>query len=616
MKGAGCVGYWPWRIPTPWRSEVRGALRRGDKEALKRLSGEVSLADQSAHSMWLAGAVVKDYGGPEGKARAVALLERAYASHPTDFGLVSLLARALYTSDPPRTNEALRYYTVAVALRPESPWVWAGLGQVLRDARRLEESAAAHRKAIELKPDFAAAHTNLGSTLSDQKQLDAALAAHRKAVELDPDAPDAHNSLGVALEALGKRDDAIAAYRKAAELKPDFASAHSNLGGLLREQGEYDEAETECLTAIKHDESLVSAHYHLGNVRLSQKKYDEAAAAYRRAVELEPDYAKGHAGLGIALRMLKQHAPAVAELDLAIRYDPNDYKSHRNRAASLNDLGYLDEAIAGNREANRLDPSSALGQYNLGNALREKGALDDAIYCYRVAIRLQPDYAEAYWNLGQTLKRKGEFRDALATLRRADLVGSRQPNWAPGRAPLIREAERLVELDRRLPAVLKGEQAPADANEQVELAICLSYKGQKLAAAQLFKQAFTGQKSASTVNGMHAAGAAALAGCGQGIGAADLTEADRARWRRQALNWLRSTAAVWTKQLDSENPQTRARSLRTLRLLRYQVEFAGVRDSAGLAKLPETESISWRQFWDEVDGILARADAAPVTPPK
>ena len=36
-------------------------------------------------------------------------------------------------------------------------------------------------------------------------------------------------------------------------------------------------------------------------------------------------------------------------------------------------------------------------------------------------------------------------------------------------------------------------------------------------------------------------------------------------------------------------------------------DLAGIREEAGLAKLPEDERETWRAFWAEVDAALARA---------
>ncbi|MBP3955032.1 hypothetical protein J8F10_07020 [Gemmata sp. G18] len=54
----------------------------------------------------------------------------------------------------------------------------------------------------------------------------------------------------------------------------------------------------------------------------------------------------------------------------------------------------------------------------------------------------------------------------------------------------------------------------------------------------------------------NAACGAALARCSQGVDTDTLSEADRALWGRQAIDWLRQNLACWSKALDGGNAQT------------------------------------------------------------
>ena len=82
---------------------------------------------------------------------------------------------------------------------------------------------------------------------------------------------------------------------------------------------------------------------------------------------------------------------------------------------------------------------------------------------YRDAIRLQPAYPEAHCNLGHVLRDQGRFTDALEALRRGHALGSKTPGWSYPSPAWIRQCERLVELEGKLPAVLKGDAEPVSA---------------------------------------------------------------------------------------------------------------------------------------------------------
>src|SRR5262249_5087763 len=155
-------------------------------------------------------------------------------------------------------------------------------------------------------------------------------------------------------------------------------------------------------------------------------------------------------------------------------------------------------------------------------ALDDKGQLDEAVAEYRQAIRLKPDYAEAHCNLGIVLRQQGRFDEALACLRRGHELGSKQPGWDYPSVQWVRDAERLLALDRKLPAILTGEETPANPGEAIALAGMGQQPHQKryVASARLYAEAFAAEpKLAADLNQQHrynAACSATLAAAGQG----------------------------------------------------------------------------------------------------
>src|SRR5439155_14158400 len=111
-------------------------------------------------------------------------------------------------------------------------------------------------------------------------------------------------------------------------------------------------------------------------------------------------------------------------------------------------------------------------------------------------------------------------------------------------AQWVKDAERLVELDRKLSAILEAKYKPADDGERLALAwLCQQpYKQLYAAAAQLYAGAFAHDaKLTEDMRQQHrynAACAAALAGSGHNGDATGLGEAEGKRWRDQAQEWL------------------------------------------------------------------------------
>jgi Flp pilus assembly protein TadD/serine/threonine protein kinase len=700
----------------PWRVGVREAVTRSDWKALERLAGEADIERQPPNFLCALAATLPATMKPA----RLELLRRVQRAYPADLWANHDLAFELAQNGQP--GEAVRYYTAALALRPDNPGMYlnrgqalnkAGeldgmiadyrhalklapqypeahgnlgfalydrgrldeaiaefrealrlkpnlaeihmtLGNALQDKRRVDEAIAEYREAIRIKKDYADAHNNLGTALLSQGQLDEALAEFREAIRLKPDSPDAHANLGIALHAKGRQDEAIAEFREAIRLKPDSPKAHSNLGialrtkgrldeailedreairlageskkdtmmahltlaNALKDKGRLDDAIAEYREAIRLDKRHPVPHFGLGIVLQTQGQLDEAIVHYRQAIALMPQWPEAHANLGVALYAKGQLDDAIAEFREALRLKPEDPGTHTNLGIALSDRGRLDEAISEHREAIRLTvqlkKATPVPHVNLGNALRTKGRLDEAIAEYREALRINEDYPEAHFALSLGLFQQGHFREALEEMRRADELGSRNPRWPNPSAQWVKQLERLVELDARLPKIREGKATPASAAERVELAQLCSLKRLHRTAARFYAEAFAAEsRPADHLSGHRysAACAAALAGCGQGEDAGKLDEDERVRLRAQALSWLRADLAAWVLMLNEKSDKAVPFVANIMRLWLANPDLTGVRGPA-LAQLPEAERQAWQKLWTDVADLLSRAERA------
>jgi len=170
-----------------------------------------------------------------------------------------------------------------------------------------------------------------------------------------------------------------------------------------------------------------------------------------------------------------------------------------------------------------------------------------------------------------------------------------------------------VELDRKLPAVLRGDAEPASAAERIEMAyFCWQHKRMYVTATRLSAEAFAADaKLASDPSREHravAAAYAALAAAGQGEDARHLPDKVIVMLRRQALGWLRADLAQYTKMAE----RSEAAEIETVRqrLGRWQRDagFASVRDQAALDQLPADERQQWRQLWADVAVVRKKVE--------
>ena len=490
----------------PERNPLRSAIRKRDRAVLAAMARAPTNREMPANTACLLARVLGNLGSRDD---AIAVLAAARAGSPADFwinhDLGELLSAEKKTAE---AADAVRFLTVAAALKPDSPGTLVNLGAALAEQGKLDEAIAADREAIRLKPDYAEAHANLGNVLETQGKLVEAIAPYREAIRLKPDLAATHYNLGTVFAAQGKLVEAIAAYREAIRLKPDDMSTHYNLGCVLAKQG----------------------------------KLDEAVAAYCEAIRLKPDAAEPHC--------------------------------------------------------------------NLGGTLQVQGKLVEAIAAYREAIRLMPDFVDAHCNLGHALRLQGRYAEALAELRKGHEIGSKLADWPYPSAQWVAECEALVALEARLPALLRGDDRPKDNADRLALGQ-LCYDTKRFAAsARFWGDALTDDPKLGddrqAQRRYNAACSAAMAGTGGGIDDPKPDDAARAKLRDQARDWLRAELSAWKKVAMTAEPGNKPLVAKTLQHWKADADLAGVRDTEGLAKLPEAERAEWRGLWADVDALLQK----------
>jgi serine/threonine protein kinase/Flp pilus assembly protein TadD len=560
--------------PDAWRCAIREARASGRKEDLKTLVASGPISKLPATTLVALASLFAKEGGSTAQL-IVAALREAQHRDPADFRVNVRLAGFLADEvKPPQVDEAVGFYRAALALRPQSYLVRLNLSAVLCENNRLDEGIVYCKEAIDLRPEVSGAYQNLGSALFDKGQVDEAIAAYRQAIRYGKQWAHLHHMLGRALAAKGRFDEAIAAYNEAIHVKQDFATAHIDLGNALDAKGRHDEAIACYREAIRHDKGNAVAHSNLGDALREKGQLDEAIACCRQAIFLKTDFALAHSNLGLALR----------------------------------DKGLLDEAIAEFREA--IGKGFVEAHLYLAHALSDKGDLDGAIAVCQDAIHIKKDFAEAYCMLGIMLRRKTQFVEALGHYRRAHELGSKLPDWHDRSAQFVRDAERLVALDQKLPAFLEAKAKPADVAECLGLAEICFYKELFAATCRFFAEAFAADAKLELDHRYNAACAAALAGCGKGKDS-PVGEAERACLRRQALAWLRADLKARGQQLENEGDKARPVVRKLMQHWQRDPDFNGVRGPEPLARLPEGERQQWQELWKDVAALGQRAAEPP-----
>ena len=417
-------------------------------------------------------------------------------------------------------------------------------------------------------------------------------------VEVGAQPPRALADVAGILQENGRAEGAVSLLRRAWEAYPGDFWINHNLGLALAmsqprnfwmnrplglapaasQPPQPDEAIRFLSVAVALRPESAGAWSNLADTFLGKGRFDEAIWACGKAIGLRRDYAAAHATFGNALA----------------------------------GKGRLDEAIAAYRESISIRPRFAPAHYNLGTILLRQGDFPAAAACFRQAVQINPEYAEAHCNLGQALLRQGDLHAALEAARTGHNLGSHRKDWRyPNSAEWVKEIEHFIELDGRLPAILKGEDRHVSAAERIFLADLCRFKRLYFNSVRFYSEAVNADAVLAAALGAHhrygAVRSATLAGCGEGEDAAAVSDEARARLRKQALEWLRADLAGGAKRLEGGTPPDRAEVQSVLHTRRNDPALAGVRDADRLAALPATERTEWQQYWADVAALAAKA---------
>jgi serine/threonine-protein kinase len=481
--------------PDEDRNRIRDALQKRDRSALVQLTQPDQLARLPVTTALYVFDVLRWTGGED---EALELLRQVQRQHPGDFWVNWHLARNLTSKghwredEARRRDEALRFFSAALAARPTNAEIHVDIGRVLQDQGKREQAIAEYREAIARKPDLAMAYFALGYALYPQGQQKEAIAAYRKAIALQPNYVEAYIDLGNALLEQGQLAEAEAAYRKAMELRPDFPLAYYNLGIALRAQGHLAAAAAAYRKALDL-QADAKAYNNLGALLNDLGHLAEAVAAYRKAIALRPDFADAYFNLGIALRAQRQQVEAEAAFRQVIARQPDSAEAHCNLGAVLLEQGQFPAALAELRHGHEL-------------GTRQRGWT----------------YPSAQW------VKDAERLRALDARLPAILSGQAQPADAAEQLDLAQLCQKPY---RRLDA----------ASARFHAAVFA-------AQPRLADNVPAGDR-------YNAARAAALAGCGQGDDKPLPDVKERGRWRQQALDWLRADLAWWRQRAETGQAQ-------------------------------------------------------------
>jgi len=551
-------------------------------------------------------------------------------------------------------------------------WIYHNIGFLQESAGRHAEALALYEQARAIRDrlarenpsvtvfqfDLARSHTSIGAMRSAMGRPAETLVSFEQARVIwellsreNPSVTDFQRSLawnyhnagilqcdmGRQAEALASLEKALAIHTRLATENPsvtvfqyDLARSHNDIGRLLRTTGRPVQA--------------------LGS-------FEQARAIWERQARENPLFteqsglASSYQNIGILEREKGRPQGAMTWFEKARAIWERQTREHPESPEFASDLGGILNDMA------MID----LGERRLDQG---RAKLTRAIELQRKALASNP----ANPNYRQFLT--DHLRNLITAYR-----GLGDPNGvskAERELAEIRDSDpAMVDVDARLLVIIKGDQQPKDEAERLQLAQRAHDKAFHRTAAKLWSDALAANPKLiddrQAAYRYHAACAAALAACANntptlpspikgeaktknssplvtegktmnsspikgeaktktknssplvgedtgGGAATQLTEAERTKLRRQALDWLNAELAVHAKLLGSGSPDAKAFVAQTLKHWQNDPDLAGIREANGLGALPESERALWRTLWAGVAALLetARAAAGPA----
>jgi tetratricopeptide (TPR) repeat protein len=277
---------------------------------------------------------------------------------------------------PPRINDAIDAYLVALDGDPNNSRAWAELARIqayssnmLRNdserLQRLTEARASADRAVELAPDESTYHAIRAFVLDWY----------------------AFNPLVPAEESAEALVEAEREASRAFQLDPDNALALAYYAEILADQQKWLTAEKYAAQAVAADPNSMDTHRVYGYVLETLGKYNSAIQQYQEAVRINPNMTF------IYLRIGQNYREGIKNPDRALEYF--DRAAKINEALGVqNSLPYIEIART----------YTQIGQFFAASINAEK------------ALELDPTSANVYGQLGIIFRRARNYEGAMSLL--------------------------------------------------------------------------------------------------------------------------------------------------------------------------------------------------------
>ncbi|HJT57300.1 MAG TPA: tetratricopeptide repeat protein [Ktedonobacteraceae bacterium] len=186
-------------------------------------------------------------------------------------------------------EEALAFYSAAIAMDPNYPEYFDERGSLYLKAGQLQEAERDFLQAIELSPPYPEVWTNLGQCYRAMERWEDAVAAYARALDLDPRVTLALVGRADAHESLGHLPEALADYSQALILDPEQPTVFASRAVVYYELEKSELALADLNEAIRLSPQEALFYQNRATALISLGRPLEAAQDLQTYLHLQPN---------------------------------------------------------------------------------------------------------------------------------------------------------------------------------------------------------------------------------------------------------------------------------------------------------------------------------------
>jgi predicted Zn-dependent protease len=248
-------------------------------------------------------------------------------------------------------------------------------------------------QAIALAPDDPAPYIGLGQAYMQTSNYAEAIPALKHALELKPDLPGVHRMLGYALLTQGYAAESIPHF--------DQVQDHAVLGIAQIEINHFAEAVTNLQTALSEKPNDPDLIYYLGRASqmLANESNEKLLAQFPQSARAHQLKAENH---------FHEEAKAEAEFRAALAARPDLPGVHLELGELYAQNSKLPQAEQEFRRERKSRPGSAEAAFRLGEVLLQEGKAQEAVHELKASNDLTPNMPETLQILGKAAFLSGD----------------------------------------------------------------------------------------------------------------------------------------------------------------------------------------------------------------